>query len=190
MLRLYDNADSTNALKVRFLLAELGLAYERITIPLDAKPAWYLDIHPFGLVPALVDDDVVVTESNTALRYLADREGRDDLYPRAAAARAHVDGLLDTLSLQVRPALWAAEEVLVYGTGGDAEWHPALHTALSAYDCLVGRAGRATAFSIADCAIAGRLQHLDRLPIDRDAYPHLIARLDAARARPAYVAAV
>jgi glutathione S-transferase len=191
VLTLYDNADSTNALKVRFGLAELGLAYQRITVPLDTKPAWYRDIHPFGLVPTLVDGDVIVTESNTALRYLADREGRDDLYPRAAAARAHIDGLLDSLSLEVRPALWAAEEVVIYGTSRDGDWRPALYAALSAYDRLIARAAEALGpFSIADCAIAGRMQHLDRLPIDRGAYPHLIGRLDAARVRPAYSAAL
>ena len=34
-LVLYDNPMSSNALKVRFLLAELGLAYERRTVALS-----------------------------------------------------------------------------------------------------------------------------------------------------------
>lgn len=34
-LLLYDNPTSSNALKARFLLAELGLEYDRRTVPYD-----------------------------------------------------------------------------------------------------------------------------------------------------------
>ena len=107
---LYDNRESTNANKVRFLLAELGLDHEIREMPLRDKPDKYFEVHPFGLVPAVIDGDLVITESNVALRYLAEREGRSDLRGTTAAHRARIDGLLDTLSLELRPALWAAEE--------------------------------------------------------------------------------
>jgi len=119
MLTLYDHRDSTNAIKVRVLLEELGLAYRRVEIPLAGpKPASYAALHPFGMVPTLVDGDVVITESNVALRYLAEREAREDLRGRTPADRARIDMLLDSLSLEVRPALWGVEEYAVYG--GDA----------------------------------------------------------------------
>jgi glutathione S-transferase len=112
---LYDNRDSTNANKVRFLLAELGVDHEVREMPLRGKPDEYFEIHPFGLVPALIDGDLVITESNVALRYLAEREGRSDLRGATASHRARIDGLLDTLSLELRRALWGAEEPVVYG---------------------------------------------------------------------------
>src|SRR5215203_2180077 len=128
-MRLYDNAGSTNALKVRILLEELGLPCERVEVPLDGpKPEGYDALHPFGLVPVLVDADVVVTESNVALRYLAEREGRARLRGRTPAERAHVDGLLDSLSLEVRPFLWGVEEAVVYG--GAVDDLPGRRTAL------------------------------------------------------------
>jgi glutathione S-transferase len=34
-LVLYDNAGSTNALKVRFLLEELGLAWTTVDVPIE-----------------------------------------------------------------------------------------------------------------------------------------------------------
>jgi glutathione S-transferase len=37
-LALYDNPVSSNALKVRFLLAVLGLEYERRDVPLERPP--------------------------------------------------------------------------------------------------------------------------------------------------------
>jgi glutathione S-transferase len=191
VLTLYDNRGSTNAIKVRFLLAELGLDYERIDVPLAGKPAWYGEIHPFNLLPALVDGDLTVTESNTALRYLADREGRDDLYPRDPERRARVDMLLDSLSLELRPALWAAEEPVVYGLPSDVDWRPGLDTALTGYERLLADDGYAVGdFSIADCAIAGRMHYIGRLPIDLGRYPHLDRVLELTFARPAYQAAV
>ena len=48
----------------------------------------------------------------------------------------------------------------------------------------------AGAFSIADCAIAGRMWHLHELPIELGAYPKLTRALALATARPAYAAAV
>jgi len=191
VLTLYDNRGSTNAIKVRFLLAELGLDYETIDVPLDDKPAWYCDLHPFNLLPTLVDGDLTITESNTALRYLAAREGRDDLYPADPVGRARVDMLLDSLSLEVRPALWAAEEPVVYGLPSDVDWRPALDRALTGYERLLADDGYAVGdFSIADCAIAGRMQYIGQLPIDLGRFPRLDRVLQLTFARPAYRAAV
>ena len=190
MLTLYDNAESTNALKVRFLLAELGLAYEKVDVPLDPKPAWYAEVHPFNLVPTLVDGDLAITESNTALRYLAAREGRDDLYPAEPVRRTRIDGLMDSLSLQVRPALWAAEEPVLYGTPEPDDWRTPLAEALAGYERLIADDGYAVGdFSIADCAIAGRLWHLPELPVDLGPYPRIARALGLAMARPAFAAA-
>ena len=105
------------------------------------KPAWYAEVHPFNLIPTLIDGDFKVTESNTALRYLADREGRDDLYPRDAMRRARVDMLLDSLSLEVRPALWAAEEPVIYGRPTDVDWRPDLDARAGRLRVAAGRRG-------------------------------------------------
>jgi glutathione S-transferase len=191
VLTLYDSHASTNAIKIRFLLAELGLDYESVEVPLYPKPDWYDGIHPFDLVPTLIDGEFKVTESNTALRYLADREGRDDLYPRDPVRRARIDQLLDSLSLQVRPALWAAEEPVIYGRPSDVDWRPGLNAALGGFEQLLADDGYAIGeFSIADCAIGGRMQEVPKLPIDLGRFPRLDRVLQLTMARPAYRAAV
>lgn len=192
MLTLYDNLHSSNALKVRFLLHELGLAFESVEVTLDEeRPDWYREIHPFGLVPCLVDGDLKIPESNTALRYLATREGRTDLYPSEAAARAHVDTLLDALSLQVRPALWEAEKVAVYGAAEDDDIARPLADALNGWERLLASDGYcAGPFTIADCAAAGRFMHLDRLPVDWEALPRTQETLRLAREQAAYIRAL
>lgn len=191
-MRLYDNAGSTNAIKVRILLEELGLACERSEVPLDGpKPEGYDALHPFGLIPALVDGDVVVTESNVALRYLAEREGRADLRGGTPAERARIDVLLDSLSLQVRPALVSVEEVALYGASVrdlDARV-AALERALIAYDRLLDPEGPWAAgktFTIADCALGGRAIHVPRLPLAPACAPRLRRVLAALAARASF----
>ena len=196
-LVLYDNRGSSNARKVRFLLGELGLEARLVDVPLDAeRPEWYHDVHPFATVPTLVDDDLVLVESNTMLRYLADREGRDDLYPRDPAARARVDQLLDVLSLAIRPALWEVELRSYYAQGPvpQAEITEAvrgLESVLAGWEQLIGADGYVTgAFSIADIAATARMWLLPKLPIDLGGAPNTQRMLDVVGARPAFQAAL
>lgn len=193
-LVLYDNPASTNAIKVRILLAELGLVAEVIEVPLHGERSpEYLALHPFGLIPTLAAGDLVVTESNTALRYLAEREERWDLRGADARQRARVDTILDSLSLEVRPHLWGVEEFAAYGEPvaeeEQAERLAALHGALEGFDQLLDPRGRFAAgdsLTIADCAVAGRFLHLDKLPLNGDAAPRLRRVMQAVRERPAF----
>lgn len=196
-LVLYDNPTSSNARKVRCLLGELGLTARRVDVPLEGdRPAWYRDVHPFATVPTLVDGDLTLIESNTMLRYLADREGRDDLYPREPAARARVDQLLDVLSLAIRPALWEVELRTYYATDPvpPAELDEAvgaLHAVLEGWERLIESDGYLTGtFSIADIAATARMWLIPRLPVDRDRVPKTSRMLDTVGARPAFRAAL
>src|SRR5919201_703846 len=126
-LLLYDHPVSSNACKVRFLLAELGLEYERTHVPFARpRPDWYLAVNPFGGIPTLVDGDVTLAESQAILRYLALREQRDDLYPSEPARRARIDWALDAWTTSARPALVRLEFPVLFDTGDmDAgEPHP------------------------------------------------------------------
>src|SRR5690242_10517287 len=105
-LTLYDFPQSGNAQKVRLLLAELGLEFEHRHVPhTRPRPDWYLELNPFGGVPYVVDGDVALAESQAILRYLAVREGRDDLYPADPARRARVDWALDAWATFTVPRL-------------------------------------------------------------------------------------
>jgi len=76
MLRLYDYLPSGNGYKVRLLLHQLHLPFERVELDIvqgaTRTPA-FLDKNPNGRVPVLeLDDGRVIAESNAIQWYLAD----------------------------------------------------------------------------------------------------------------------
>jgi glutathione S-transferase len=116
MPTLLGRPTSINVRKVLWLAAELDLE-------LDHDASWgsgatrstqdpaFLRLNPNGLVPVLIDGDLVLWESNAICRYLAARQGRDDLLPTAAAARAKVEQWMDWQATELntawRPAFMA-----------------------------------------------------------------------------------
>jgi GST-like protein len=78
MLKFYFNG-SPNPTKVALFLEEAALPYE--AIPVDTrkgdqfKPA-FAAVNPNGKVPAIVDGDVTVFDSNAILLYLAEKTGK------------------------------------------------------------------------------------------------------------------
>ena len=74
----------TRSTRPRWMLEELGVRYELVTVDLAAKQNRepdYLRVHPLGQVPALVDGDVTVFESIAICMYLADRFPQRGLAP-------------------------------------------------------------------------------------------------------------
>jgi GST-like protein len=91
MLKFYFNG-SPNPTKVALFLEEAGLPYK--AIPVDTRkgeqfdPA-YLAINPNGKVPTIIDDGVIVFDSNAILLYLAEKTGKF-LPENTPAARAEL----------------------------------------------------------------------------------------------------
>jgi glutathione S-transferase len=204
-LVLYSNPVSSNALKVRFLLAELGLEYERRHVPIGRpRPDWYLDIYPFGTIPFLEDGELRLGESNAILRYLANREGRTDLYPAEPAQRARVDWALDAWSTQFRGAFFPAEQIGLmrgdweHGASDPAEADQqelrraidAVRPKLDVMERFVADNGTVVGrFTIADCAFAPVLWRWRMLPLDFVPWPKVARLRDAVSARPAFARA-
>jgi len=198
---LYDHPTSSNALKVRFLAAELGLELERRTITMgQPRPPEYVALNPLGGIPTLDDDGFVLAESHAILRYLADREGADALYPRAPRERARVEEFLDRFATRLRSPLFR-HEALALGydpaTGFVADRADALAAAAvvpelaGALDLLErvvdGPDGAVLGrFTIADCALAPILFRTTVTGLPLDGRPKLQALTASLLARPAW----
>jgi glutathione S-transferase len=98
MLKIWGRKTSSNVRKVLWCLAELDLEFDRVNIggPFGGNDdAKYRAINPNGLVPTLEDDDTVVWESNTIIRYLSAIHGKGTLWPEDPAKRAVADMWMD-----------------------------------------------------------------------------------------------
>ena len=93
MLRVYGRANSINVRKVLWMLDEVGVKYEREDWGRGYRSTddpVFRKINPVGVVPVIDDGDFRLRESNTIVRYLAEKHGRADLYPKdLKAARNH-----------------------------------------------------------------------------------------------------
>src|SRR5580692_9511716 len=78
MLKFYYSG-APNPTKVALFLEESGLPYQAIPVDTrkgDQHKSEYLAINPNAKVPAIVDGDAVVFDSNAILLYLAEKTGK------------------------------------------------------------------------------------------------------------------
>lgn len=93
MLELYHNTMSSCAQKVRVALAEKGLEWKSHHLDLragDQQQPEYLKLNPKGVVPTLIDGELVIRESNVILEYLDDAFPKPPLRPSDPFGKAQV----------------------------------------------------------------------------------------------------
>ena len=91
MIKFYYSG-APNPMKVALMLEETGLPYE--AVPVDTRKSEqhkpeYLAINPNAKVPAIVDGDATVFDSNAILLYLAEKTGKF-LPPKGDKARGEL----------------------------------------------------------------------------------------------------
>ncbi len=194
-LRLYDYPASANCYKVRLLLAQLGIPYERVNIDIfggDTLTDEYARINPFRSTPALqIAPDRILIESNAILVYLADGT---PLLPNDPAERAEIVRWLIYEQTDVMPATGGLRFRLQTGRlsseGPEAvrrrsageEVLDFLDQHLADRDFLVGGD-----YSIADIAVYGYVHVADEAGYELDRRPSLQRWLQRMAGQPGYV---
>ncbi|RUW23694.1 glutathione S-transferase family protein [Mesorhizobium sp. M1E.F.Ca.ET.041.01.1.1] len=119
----------------RMTLEEKGADYELAPVDIfaaDGIPAWYLEHHPFGRIPAFEHDGFRLFETSAIARYVDEAFDGPPLQPADPRGRARVDqiiGMLDAYGY--RAMVWdvaverlekmPADESLIAGGLGQAE---------------------------------------------------------------------
>ena len=109
-MKLLGQKNSINVRKVLWTCAELNLAPQCEDWggnTRDTSEPEFLKLNPKGLVPVLIDDGKVLSESNTICRYLAAREQRTDILPGQPDLRAQVESWMDWQATELNTA-WRA----------------------------------------------------------------------------------
>ncbi len=107
MIHLYGRHTSYNVQKVLWTLDELSVDYEHTNL---GGPYGGLDTAEFGemnpnrRVPVLVDDGLIVWESNAIVRYLATEYGQGTLWPLDPGMRSHADQWMEWAGNNLLPA--------------------------------------------------------------------------------------
>ena len=118
MAELYMDTLSGPSQALRTLLDISKVEYERKDVNLaegEHKQPAYLALHPLGTVPLLVEGDLKIPESASALRYVAEKHGLTDLYPKDPAERAMVDSALDFSGTSVRQGfVGPIDQIILY----------------------------------------------------------------------------
>lgn len=93
-MKLYMGSESGNSWKVRILLDQLGVPYEKVMVDLlkwEHKAKQFIaDINPRGQVPVLEDEGKRFWDSAACLVYLARKYNRTDWLPVEPAPMAEV----------------------------------------------------------------------------------------------------
>ena len=143
-MKLYWRPGSA-AMAPHAALAEIGVEYELVEIDREtaqSDPA-YRALNPLGVVPTLVDGDVVVTESAAILLYLADRypearlapDDRAQLYPRLV----FMTNTMQTTMLRLfYPERYGDESVAEVARAEAGRLYDLMDGALDGRDWLVG----------------------------------------------------
>ncbi len=199
MRQLLGRANSSNVMKVIWLLEELELPYERQNIGGafggNDTPE-YRALNPNGVVPTLIENDFVLWESNAILRYLAAAhpEGHR-FWPRDLCARADIDRWMDwqqtTLGAPMTTVFWGlirtppAERdmaAITKSAGRLGELYGFLDKRLADADYIGG-----SELSLADMAIGVHAHRwLSFEGVARPDQPHVRAWYERLLARPAF----
>ncbi len=87
MIKLYG-VPRSRSLRVSWALEELGLDWQYHFIDFakgDSRSEAFLAVNPCGKVPALVENDLVITESAAIVLYLAEKYGDENLLPQTGS---------------------------------------------------------------------------------------------------------
>ena len=93
-MKIYADPITVNCRKVLAGLDLLGAPFELHHVDYfkgEQKAEPYVSLNPNASIPAMVDDDLVLWESNAILQYAADKVGNDVAYPRDLKTRADIN---------------------------------------------------------------------------------------------------
>jgi len=179
--------------RVELFLRLLGLPYECVSVDLkggEQRRPDFLALNPFGQVPVIEDDGVVVADSNAILVYLATRYGNEEWLPRGAAQAAQVQRWLSVAAGALAFGAARARVVQVFGAAYDpAEAIERAHALLRVMESVLG-AGQpflaAAHPTIADIALYSYTAHAPEGNVSLDPYPAVRAWLARIEALPGF----
>jgi maleylacetoacetate isomerase len=201
-LVLHHYFRSSSSWRVRWVLAEKGLAFDSIHVNLlagDQSAADYRAKSPTGYVPALAIDGHVLSESVAICEYLDETRPALPLRPSDPFLRARMRQLVEIVNADTQPIqnLGVLKKVSE-DRAVQAEWAAFfIARGLGAFERLLGTLRNelppgphalGPQFSLADVFLVPQLYNARRFGVDLGPFPLAVAIEESAKLRPAYAA--
>ncbi len=196
MLKLHTYFRSSASYRVRIALHLKNLPFESVPVHLlkdggaQHSPA-FERINPAKLVPVLVDEGAVLTQSLAIMEYLDDIHPEPALLPRDALGRARVRSLAQSIACEIHPlnnlrVLQYLECDLKVDEATKTDWYrhwvslgfTALE-AMLAGNPATGRFCHGDKPGLADCCLIPQIANARRFGTPMEAYPTLL-RIESA----------
>ena len=192
-IRLHTTLLSGHGHRVKLFLTMLDLPFTTIELDMAAgdnrKPA-HLALNPLGEVPVIEDGDVVLSDSNAILVYLASKYGDPSWLPQDPLGAAAVQRWLSLAAGKIAYGPCTARLVTVFGAPHHLE--TAQKIAVNLFKVLddelrdkpfaVGQTP-----TIADIAAHSYIAHAPEGGISLEPYPHIRAWLKRIEALPRFL---
>ena len=191
MIKLYDYFRSTASYRVRIALNWKELPHELIEVHLvkeggQQKKPEYLTHNPQGLVPALIDGGMTLTQSLAMLEYLEERYPTPSLLPDNSTDKALVRSIAQIIACDIHPlnnlrVLKYLTETLEQTEETKTTWyHHWIKQGFDAIEALLAKHQSSPNFcigeqvSIADVCLIPQVYNANRFECDLSAYPRIM----------------
>lgn len=185
-MKLYDYAFSNAPVRIRIVLYLKKVPFDRIEVDLlrcDAAPSRVLHgLNPQGMVPTLVDGDLVINQSLAIAEYLEEVFPHPNLLPKDARERARVRSLAQMIACDGQPLVNLKVRRFLTGTlrfsrEGMLSWvQHWLANSLRDYDAMLERSSMRGPYShgdgptLADAFLIPQVQLARRFQVDLAPY--------------------
>lgn len=187
-MKLYSYFRSSAAFRVRIALNLKGLSYDTQAVHLlkqggEQHSAEYAAINPSELVPTLLDQQYVLTQSLSILEYLEEAYPKTALLPQNLQQRAQIRAFAQHIACEIHPlnnlrVLQYLEQTLAVSNSEKTAWYQhwiklGFHSLEQQLQHSNGKYCFGEQASFADCCLIPQIYNAKRFQIDLTEYPKI-----------------